>query len=242
MIEKGKTYVVMGVLDSDSLAYYIGKTIQDFGGNVIYTAQNERMKKLFFDRSKKMSDEEKSSIEFKYCDVTVEEEVKALFEDIGTCSGVVHSIAYANPKTSLGEEFHTDAVDDLKMAFHISSLSLATVSRYAVKAMPEGGSILGMTFDTRQVYPLYNWMGVCKSALEAVGRALARRHGTDMVRYFRVLVELDFAFTVLPILGSTLDDFLGQVFDADLGNRITLIPHGQIARGIKLDVHDILEA
>ena len=112
MIEQGSTYVVMGVLDSDSIAYYVGKMIQELGGNVIYTAQNDRMKKLFFDRSKKLTDEEKAAIEFKFCDVTVEEEVKALFDDCGDIAGVVHSIAYANPKTSLGEEFHTDAVED----------------------------------------------------------------------------------------------------------------------------------
>ena len=182
MIEEGSTYVVMGVLDSDSIAYYVGKMIQDLGGNVIYTAQNDRMKKIFFDRSKKLSDEEKAAIDFKYCDVTVEEEVKALFDDCGEISGVVHSIAYANPKTSLGREFHTDEVEDLKMAFHISAASLATVTRYASEHMKDGGSVVGMTFDTRRVYPLYNWMGVCKSALESVARALARRHGPDLVR------------------------------------------------------------
>ncbi len=182
MIENGKTYVVMGVLDSESIAYAVGKTITEFGGKVIYTAQNERMKKLFFDRSKKMSDEEKSALEFKFCDVTVEEEVEALFNDVGEIGGVLHSIAYANPKTSLGEEFHTDEIDDLKMAFHISAVSLATVTKYAQTAMPNGGAVVGMTFDTRVVYPLYNWMGVCKSALEAVGRGLARRHGRDLVR------------------------------------------------------------
>jgi enoyl-[acyl-carrier-protein] reductase (NADH) len=59
MIEQGATYVVMGLLDPDSIAYSVGRDIRKLGGNVIYTAQNERLKSIFFDRSKKLSDEEK---------------------------------------------------------------------------------------------------------------------------------------------------------------------------------------
>ena len=55
-----------------------------------------------------------------------DEEVQALFEEMGSIAGVVHSIAFANPKTCLGEEFHTDAVEDIKLSHHISCISLAT--------------------------------------------------------------------------------------------------------------------
>ena len=183
MIEAGKTYVVMGLLDQDSIAYAIGKTVQDFGGKVIYTVQNERMRKLFIDsRRSKMSDEERSRLDIKYCDVTVEDEVKVLFQETGPIAGLVHSIAFANPKTCLGEELHTDATDDIKMAHHISCVSLATVTRYAQGAMPDGGGVVAMTFDSFHIFPFYNWMGVQKAALEALVRALARRHGRDGVR------------------------------------------------------------
>ena len=183
MIEAGKTYVVMGLLDQDSIAYAIGKTVEEFRGKVIYTVQNERMRKLFIDSKRsKMSDEERSALNIKYCDITVEDEVKALFEEAGPISGLVHSIAFANPKTCLGEELHTDAVDDIKMAHHISCVSLATVTRYAQEAMPDGGGVVAMTFDSFHVFPFYNWMGVQKAALEALVRALARRHGRDGVR------------------------------------------------------------
>ncbi len=83
MIEKGKTYIVMGLLDSDSIAYAIGKTIEQHGGQVIFTVQNERMKKIFFDRSKKMTDEEKGAVNIQYCDVTVEEDLKRFFSAQG---------------------------------------------------------------------------------------------------------------------------------------------------------------
>jgi len=94
----------------------------------------------------------------------------------------VHSIAFANPRTLLGEEFHTDAIDDIKLSHHISCVSLATVLRHAQANLSGGGSVVALTFDTTRVYPFYNWMGVQKAALEALVRALARRHGRDNIR------------------------------------------------------------
>ncbi len=182
MIEKDKTYVVMGLLDSDSIAYAIGQTIEQWGGKVIYTVQNERMKRIFFDRSKKLSDGEKSKLDIRFCEVTDEAQVAQFFSTLGPIAGLVHSIAFANPNTCLGEEFHTSAFDDLKQAFHISCVSLATVTKYAQPLMPNGGAIVALTFESRFAFPYYNWMGVNKAALEATVRALARRHGRDLVR------------------------------------------------------------
>jgi len=183
MIESGATYVVMGLLDADSIAFAIGKTLQSFGAKVIYTVQSERMKKIFFDRSKKLTEEDRADLDIRFCDVTVEEEVENLFNGIeGAISGLVHSIAYSNPKTCLGEEFHTDAIDDLTKGFHISAVSLATVTKYVQPKMVGGGSVVALTFASERAFAFYNWMGVNKAALEAVVRGLARRHGKDKVR------------------------------------------------------------
>ncbi len=182
MIQQGGTYVVMGLLDPDSIAFAVGQDITRLGGKVIYTAQNERMKSIFFDRSKKLDDAAKAALQFEYCDVTKVEEVKALFDKIGPHEGVVHSIGYANPKTALGQEFHTDAVEDLKLAFHISCASLATVAKYSTPHMKNGGSIVSLTFESQKAFAYYNWMGVNKAALEALTRGLARRHGREYIR------------------------------------------------------------
>jgi len=182
MIETGKTYLVMGLLDPDSLAYAIGRTIQSMGGRVIYTVQNDIIKRRFLDRTDALTDAEREQIDFRFCDITVDEQVAALFRDIGPLAGVVHSIAFANPRTLLGEEFHTDAIDDIKLSHHISCVSLATVLRHAQANLSGGGSVVALTFDTTRVYPFYNWMGVQKAALEALVRALARRHGRDNIR------------------------------------------------------------
>ncbi len=182
MIEKGKTYVVMGLLNAESLAFVIGETIRKLGGKVIYTVLNERMKRMFLDRSRELTEEQREALNIRYCDVTVEVEVHHLFEDLGEIAGVVHSIAFANPRTLLGRELHTNAFDDIRQSFHISAVSLATVTYHAQKVMPKGGSIVALTFDTKHVYPHYNWMGVNKAALEALVRALARRHGRQLLR------------------------------------------------------------
>ncbi len=182
MIEKDRTYVVMGLLDADSIAYATGKAIEQFGGKVIYTVQNERLKRIFFDRSDKLTPEEKSRIQIEFCEVTVEDQVRSLFERVGPIAGVVHSIAFANPKTCLGEEFYTGAFDDLKNAFHISCVSLACVAHYAQRQMIEGGSVVALTFESQKAFPYYNWMGVNKAALEALVRGLARRYGRNLLR------------------------------------------------------------
>jgi enoyl-[acyl-carrier protein] reductase I len=182
MIEKGATYVVMGLLDADSIAFAIGQFITAQGGKVIYTVQSERMKRIFFDRSDKMSDREKAAIDIRFCDITVDSEIAEFFHTTGEIAGVVHSIAFANPKTCLGEEFHTSAIEDLKLSYHISCLSLASVVRHAYPRMSKGGSVVALTFESQVAFPYYNWMGVNKAALEGVVRALARRHGRDLIR------------------------------------------------------------
>lgn len=183
MIKQGGVYLIMGLLDTESIAYAIGKTIWENGGKVIFTVQNERFKRLLLDPSlENLSEKDKSKFSVEFCDVTVEEDLKNLFEKIGPLDGIVHSIAYCNPKTCLGQEFHTDAIEDIKLGFHISCASLGSVVRYGYKSMKDGGSVVTLTFDSRHAYPFYNWMGVNKAALEALVRGLARRHGKDAIR------------------------------------------------------------
>ena len=182
MLNNERPYVVMGLLDYDSIAYAVGERIAALGGRVIYTALNERMSRIFLERSAREAVRARDDMDVRYCDVTVDAEIAALFAGTGPVAGVVHSIAYANPKTCLGEELHTDAVEDILLSYKISAVSFARVVRHAVPQMPGGGAAVALTFDTSRVYPYYNWMGVHKAALEATTRALARRHGRDLVR------------------------------------------------------------
>ncbi|MEI6564765.1 MAG: SDR family oxidoreductase [bacterium] len=182
MIEQGKTYLVMGLLDPHSLAYFIGKTIERYGGKVIYSVQNEIVKKRYLNAGKLLTAQEINGLDLRFCDVADEAQVQALFEGLGPLAGVVHSIAYANPKTCMGNEFHNRSMSDVLKSYQISCASLATVAQQAAPHLKDGGGIVALSFDTHHVYPQYNWMGVHKAALEALVRALARRHGRDRIR------------------------------------------------------------
>jgi meromycolic acid enoyl-[acyl-carrier-protein] reductase len=182
MIEAGQTYLVMGLLDPDSLAYAIGKTVAAMGGKVVYTVQNELFKHRFLDRHAALSAMERDRLDIRFCDVTQADEVQSLFAGLGPLRGIVHAIAFANPRTCLGEEFHTDATADILLSHQVSCISLATILRHAQANLAGGGAVVALTFDTAHVYPFYNWMGVQKAALEALVRALARRHGRDSIR------------------------------------------------------------
>ena len=120
MIEQGKTYLVMGLLDPNSIAYFIGRTIERFGGKVIYSVQNEIVKKRYLSASKVLTAEEKESLDLRFCDVSDEAQIEALFAGLGPLAGVVHSIAYANPKTCMGTEFHTKSMADVLKSYQIS--------------------------------------------------------------------------------------------------------------------------
>jgi len=182
MIKQGGKYVIMGLLNTDSIAYAAGSLIESMGGKVTYTVQNERMKRIFFDRSQDLTQEQRDAMDIRYCDVTVENEVRNLFNGIDEIDGLLHSIAFANPKTCLGDNVYTNAFTDIKQAFHISCVSFSTVAQFAQEHMPKGGSIATLTFSSGVAYPYYNWMGINKAALEALVRALAREYGREHVR------------------------------------------------------------
>lgn len=179
MIQPGQTYVVMGLLDRHSIAWAIGESISAAGGRVVYTIQSDVLKRRYLDRE--LSPDEQAARTFRFCDVSVDDEVRALFDSLGPVAGVVHSVAYANPATCLGEEFHTDALADIQRSYQVTCVSLATVARHAAPRMSGGGALVTLSFDADHAYPLYNWMGIHKAALEALVRALARRHGRDRI-------------------------------------------------------------
>lgn len=183
MIERGKTYVVMGLLDTDSIAWFVGQTIKALGGRVVYTIQNEYIKALCLDANDKLTPEERAGIEYRFCDVMQDDQVEAVFRDLGPVAGILHSLAYANPRLLLGENPHTTNYKEIMKSFHISCVSLATVVRCALPNLKaEGGSVLTMSFDAKNAYAHYNWMSVNKAGLEALMRVLARYHGKDGIR------------------------------------------------------------
>jgi meromycolic acid enoyl-[acyl-carrier-protein] reductase len=183
MLLAGKRVLVMGLLDTRSFAWAIGQRAAAEGAEVLYTVQNERFRDTLLKRAFRSEGLNVEDYSILSCDVTKDEEIKALFDGIeGPIDGLVHSIAYANPKTCLAETLFDAPRADALYALEVSSASLVFVAGAAREKMPRGGSIIALSFDSAHVYPNYNWMGICKAALEAAARYLARDLGPYGIR------------------------------------------------------------
>jgi enoyl-[acyl-carrier protein] reductase I len=116
-------------------------------------------------------------------DVQDQAHLDALAERVGEhvdgLDGVVHSIGFAPPGAF---NFLEATWEDVSTAVHVSSYSLKALGVAALPLMGEGGSIVGLTFDARYAWPVYDWMGVAKAAFESTARYLARDLGPKGVR------------------------------------------------------------
>ncbi len=179
MLLTGKRILVLGLMDTRGFAWKIGRAAAAQGGEVTYTCQRERIVRGFF-RREGVPLPETPLYEL---DVTDEANVEAVMNQIGVpLHGLVFSVAFASPETCLGGRMDRAPVADVLRALHVSAVSLATVCKYAVPLMTEGGSVVALSFDSQHSWPGYNWMGVAKAALEALVRALQRDYGPQGVR------------------------------------------------------------
>ncbi len=96
--------------------------------------------------------------------------------------GVLHAVAFA-PREALSESFLDATIDPVSRAFHTSVHTYASLARMLRDLAPAaGGSLVGLDFDASKAWPVYNWMGVCKSALESANRYAARDLGKRAIR------------------------------------------------------------
>jgi len=119
------------------------------------------------------------------CNVENKDEVIKLFEDIkakwGQIDFVVHAIAFSDKSELSGEYLNTTRENFLKSML-VSCFSFTEIAKEASKIMKKGGSMLTLTYESNKAIPNYNVMGVCKSALEASVKYLARDLGSKGIR------------------------------------------------------------
>ncbi|HEX8523288.1 MAG TPA: enoyl-ACP reductase [Tepidisphaeraceae bacterium] len=123
------------------------------------------------------------------CDVGSDESIETFFsaarDKLGTIDFLVHSLAFANRdflKQDYGV-FTTTPRDVFKQALDISAYSLIALTRAAMPMMPNGGSVIALTYlGSEKVVPGYNVMGVAKAALESTARYLAFDLGNKNIR------------------------------------------------------------
>ena len=106
---------------------------------------------------------------------------KRVSEHVKHLDGVLHSIGFA-PQTALGGNFLHTSWEDVATAMQISAYSLKSLTMAVKPLLTSGSSIVGLDFDAARAWPVYDWMGVAKAALEATSRYLARDLGPDNIR------------------------------------------------------------
>ena len=181
---EGKKLLVTGVLKDDSIAFTVARIAQEQGAEIALTSFGRVMR--ITERVAKKLPVTPDVLEL---DVTSPDHVVALGDELssrwGRLDGVVHAIANANPDTCLGGDIMKARWEDVGAALHISAFSLKVLAELALPLMKTagGGSIVGLDFDNSRVaWPVYDWMGVAKAALESTCRYLARDLGPLGVR------------------------------------------------------------
>jgi meromycolic acid enoyl-[acyl-carrier-protein] reductase len=173
----GKRILVTGVLNDSSIAFGVAKRAQEEGADVVLTSFGRAMS--LTQRSVKRLPEPPDVVEL---DVTRTDDLDALAERVGGhLDGVVHAIGFA-PESCLGGGFLSAPWEDVAVALQISAYSLKSLAVAALPLMSEGGSIVGLDFDNTKAWPVYDWMGVAKSAFESTARYLARDLGPRRIR------------------------------------------------------------
>ena len=113
-------------------------------------------------------------------DVNNPEDFDALVAELkqrwGGLDGALHAIAFA-PGDALGGNFMSAPPESAEQAFRTSAYSFKALAEAVAPLMDDGGSLVGMDFDASVAWPVYDWMGVAKAALESVSRYLARDLG-----------------------------------------------------------------
>jgi enoyl ACP reductase len=176
----GKRVLITGVLTKDSLAFAVAQLAHAEGAELILTGAGRGLS-LTTRTARKISPD----LEVLEFDVTDDAHTAALAEALGErwdrIDGALHAIAFA-PETALGGNFLNTTWDEVAIAMRISAWSLRALADAVTPLMTEGGSIVGLDFDASVAWPGYDWMGVCKAALESTNRYLARDLGPRGIR------------------------------------------------------------
>jgi enoyl-[acyl-carrier protein] reductase I len=177
--------LITGVLTDDSLAFGIAKRALEEGATIALSGFG-RGTSITKRTARKLGDVGEI-IELDVTDplqlATAVEEVTARF---GRLDGLVHAIGYA-PPSCLGAGMFAAPFEDVATAMHASTYSLsALVGAFRPLLQKSealgGASVIALDFDGTRAYPMYDWMGVMKAALESLGRYLAREVGSDKIR------------------------------------------------------------
>jgi enoyl-[acyl-carrier protein] reductase I len=177
----GKRGLIMGLANDKSLAWGIAKLLRQHGAELAFSYQGEALEK----RVRPLAEQLGSDFLFD-CDVSDMPALDAAFDTLKarwpTIDFVVHAIGFSD-KSQLRGRFYDTTLDNFLLTMNISAYSLVAVAQRARTMMPNGGSILTLTYyGAEKVIPHYNVMGVAKAALETSVKYLAVDLGPENIR------------------------------------------------------------
>jgi enoyl-[acyl-carrier protein] reductase I len=179
---KGKKGLIMGVANSNSIAWGIASQLAAQGAELAFTYLGEGLER----RVRPLAESVGAKLLIQ-ADVTDDASMDAAFAELekafGTIDFVVHSVAFANKDELKGSFVENTSRDSFLLAMNISAFSFVDVAKRASRLMPNGGSLVTMTYlGSERAIPNYNTMGVAKAALEAATRYIARDLGPKGIR------------------------------------------------------------
>jgi enoyl-[acyl-carrier protein] reductase I len=179
---QGKKILITGLLSNRSIAYGIAQACKREGAELAFTYVGERFK----DRITEFAKEFGSSLIFD-CDVSSDEQINALFADLGKSwdhlDGMVHSIGFAPREAIAGDFLDGLSRESFKIAHDISAYSFPAMAKAALPLLREGSALLTLTYlGSMRATPNYNTMGLAKASLEASVRYLAESLGPKGIR------------------------------------------------------------
>lgn len=177
----GKTALILGVANENSLAYGCAKAFKALGAKLAITYQNDKARRFVEPVAEQLG----ADI-FLPCDVQVAGQLEAVFDAIdqhwGRLDVALHSIAYA-PREDLHGRLVDSSAAGFSIAMDISCHSFIRMARLAEPRMHDGGAIIAMSYyGAEKVVANYNLMGPVKAALEASVRYLAHELGPQGIR------------------------------------------------------------
>lgn len=177
----GRKGLIMGVANDHSIAWGIAKAAAAHGAELAFTYQGD----AFGRRVKPLAESLGSDLVLP-CDVMDEASLDTLFatlkEKWGTIDFIVHAVAYSD-KNELKGQYVDTTRDNFRQTMEISCYSFTDIARRAAEMMPDGGSMITLTYaGAERVMPNYNVMGVAKAALEASVRYLSVDLGRKGIR------------------------------------------------------------
>lgn len=177
----GKRGLIMGVANERSIAWGIAKAMHEAGAELAFSYQGEAFGKRLEPLAASVGSDFMVDV-----DVTDDASMDACFAALkdkwGSIDFVVHAIAFSD-KTELTGRIRDTSRANFKNSLSISCYSFIDVAKRAAEIMPNGGTLLTLTYEgSNRVTPFYNVMGVAKAALESATRYLANDLGPEGIR------------------------------------------------------------